>query len=142
MGGTDSEAIFCSLLNALRARFDALPSLPVLHDTLRTLCEEVVESDPEGTILNFLLGCGQHVQFAYSWPGKRPGSDVWNGLHYVVREAPFSTARLSDCDYEVDPLETDAQRALRADLVSQANPQSLADEYVVMRQATEAILDG
>ena len=102
VGGTDSEAIFCSLLNALRARFDALPSLPVLHDTLRTLCEEVVESDPEGTILNFLLGCGQHVQFAYSWPGKRPGSDVWNGLHYVVREAPFSTARLSDCDYEVD----------------------------------------
>ena len=44
--------------------------------------------------------------------------------------------------WEVDPLETDAQRALRADLVSQANPQSLADEYVVMRQATEAILDG
>ena len=42
------------------------------------------------------------MQFAYSWPGKRPGSDVWNGLHYVVREAPFSTARLSDCDYEVD----------------------------------------
>ena len=58
--------------------------------------------DKEGSILNFLMGCGQHVQFAYSWPGARPGSDVWNGLHYVVREPPFHKAVLSDCDYEVD----------------------------------------
>ena len=56
-------------------------------------------------------------------------------FHGAADEEPASS-------WEVDPLETDAQRALRADLVSRANPQSLADEYVVMRQATEAILDG
>lgn len=101
IGDTDSEAIFCSILNALKAKFDVLPSLPVLHDTLQQLCAEVIESD-DSTILNFLLGCGQHVQFAYSLPGARPGSDVWNGLYYTVREPPFTRAHLSDCDYAVD----------------------------------------
>lgn len=101
IGDTDSEAIFCSILNALKAEFDVLPSLPVLHDTLQRLCTEIGDSD-EGTILNFLLGCGQHVQFAYSLPGARPGSKVWNGLYYTVREPPFTHASLSDCDYAVD----------------------------------------
>jgi hypothetical protein len=40
--------------------------------------------------------------FAFSWPGARPGSDVWNGLFYTIRKPPFSTARLKDCDYAVD----------------------------------------
>jgi len=65
---TDSEAMFCSLLNALRARFDTLPSLPVLHAAIASLCNEVValDSQYEGTtIFNFLLGCGPHIQFAY-----------------------------------------------------------------------------
>mmetsp|Transcript_514 Transcript_514/g.663 ORF Transcript_514/g.663 Transcript_514/m.663 type:complete len:371 (-) Transcript_514:460-1572(-) len=102
VGDTDSEAIFCALLNALKARFDTLPSLPVLHDTIKSFCDEIVQHDETGTILNFLLGCGQHVQFAYSWPGARPGSPVWNGLYYIVRQPPFMVAHLSDCDYEVD----------------------------------------
>mmetsp|Transcript_54108 Transcript_54108/g.161966 ORF Transcript_54108/g.161966 Transcript_54108/m.161966 type:complete len:241 (+) Transcript_54108:99-821(+) len=100
VGDTDSEAIFCSILNALKAKFDVLPSLPVLHVTLQQLCKEI-ESDDD-SILNFLLGCGEHVQFAYSLPGARPGSDVWNGLHYTIREPPFTQAHLSDCDYAVD----------------------------------------
>lgn len=49
-----------------------------------------------------LLICGEHLQFAYSWPGARPGSSCWNGLHYIVREPPFSRAQLIDCDYTVD----------------------------------------
>lgn len=32
----------------------------------------------------------------------RPGSNVWNGLHYTIREAPFSTAQLRDLDVTVD----------------------------------------
>ena len=102
VGDTDSEAIFCAILNALRAQFQTLPSLPVLHDTIRKLCDEIVEHDPELTILNFLIGCGENVQFAYSWPGARPGSSVWNGLYYLVREPPFSVADLEDCDYSID----------------------------------------
>mmetsp|Transcript_36972 Transcript_36972/g.75376 ORF Transcript_36972/g.75376 Transcript_36972/m.75376 type:complete len:401 (+) Transcript_36972:39-1241(+) len=105
IGKTDSEAMFCSLLNALRARFDTLPSLPVLHAAIASLCNEVValDSQYEGTtIFNFLLGCGPHIQFAYSWPGSREGSKVWNGLHYLVREPPFGSAHLSDCDYSIN----------------------------------------
>ncbi|KAL7532287.1 hypothetical protein ACHAWF_004074, partial [Thalassiosira exigua] len=104
IGGTDSEALFCAILNALRG-FDTLPTLPVLHSALQSLCNEIVGLDDqyEGTtILNFLLGCGPHIQFAYSWPGAREGSAVWNGLHYLVREPPFGSAHLSDCDYSID----------------------------------------
>ena len=82
IGATDSEAIFCAMLNALRARFDVLPTLPVLHSAVQSLCNEIVAMDSENegtTILNFLMGFGPHLQFAYSWPGAREGSDVWNG---------------------------------------------------------------
>mmetsp|Transcript_13049 Transcript_13049/g.26828 ORF Transcript_13049/g.26828 Transcript_13049/m.26828 type:complete len:470 (-) Transcript_13049:140-1549(-) len=106
IGATDSETMFCAILNALRARFDTLPTLPVLHAALSALCNEIVTRDKEtmggNTILNFLLGCGPHLQFAYSWPGAREGSEVWNGLHYLVREPPFGSAHLSDCDYSID----------------------------------------
>lgn len=109
LGDTDSEAIFCAILNALRARFDDMPDLDVLHAAIALLCEEIValdakiaehgasdnpckgsngnyavESTSNVTILNFLMGCGSHAQFAYSWPGKREGSTVWNGLHYSL----------------------------------------------------------
>lgn len=102
VGDTDSERMFCAILNALKAKFTTLPSLPVLHEYLRVLLQQIVDYDKDQTILNCLLGCGQYVQFAYSWPGSRPGSNVWNGLHYVIREPPFRRAALCDCDYEVD----------------------------------------
>jgi glutamine amidotransferase len=102
VGDTDSERVFCALLNALRARFQTLPSLPVLHDTLQSLCHEIVNYNRDETILNFLLTCGPHVLWVYSWPGSRPGSNVWNGLHYTVREHPFQKCALRDLDYVVD----------------------------------------
>jgi glutamine amidotransferase len=103
VGDTDSEAVFCAILNALTVEFpDGLPTLPVLHEFLSQLCDEIIEGHPEATIFNFLLGCGQYTLFAYSWPGRRPGSSVWNGLHYIVRQPPFSTATLLDTDYEID----------------------------------------
>jgi predicted glutamine amidotransferase len=102
VGSTDSEATFCAILNALRARFQTLPSLPILYDSLQTLCQEIVAYDPEGTIFNFLLSCGPHTLWVYSWPGSRPGSKVWNGLYYTTREYPFSSCKLSDMDYSVD----------------------------------------
>ena len=103
VGKTDSEALFCAILNALKAKFDTLPSLPVLHVTLQSLLEEIVQHDPENTILNLLLTCGPHILWVYSWPGSRPGSKVWNGLHYTVRDYPFRTCcTLQDLDYQVD----------------------------------------
>jgi predicted glutamine amidotransferase len=102
IGSTDSEATFCAILNALRVKFKTLPSLPVLYEAIQELCQEIVDYNPDGTIMNFLLSCGPHTLWAYSWPGSRPGSTVWNGLHYTVREFPFSKQRLSDMDYSVD----------------------------------------
>jgi Glutamine amidotransferases class-II len=94
--------VFCALLNALKAKFSTLPSLPVLHETLQQLCQEIVNYSPDSTILNFLLACGPHNLWVYSWPGARPGSNVWNGLSYTIREWPFRKCHLQDLDYEVD----------------------------------------
>jgi len=103
IGNTDSEATFCMILNALRAEFTELPTLPLLYETLQRLCSQLVEGEEDTTILNFLLGCGPYTLFAYSWPGARPGSKVWNGLHYTVRTPPFATeTTLIDCDYSID----------------------------------------
>jgi predicted glutamine amidotransferase len=103
IGDTDSEAAFCAILNALRAEFpEGLPTLPVLHEFLKMICDEIIADRHDDTIFNFLLGCGQYTLFAYSWPGSRPGSSVWNGLHYLIREPPFSTASLLDVDYTID----------------------------------------
>lgn len=106
VGDTDSEAVFCAMLNALRAEFTTLPTLPVLYEAIQRLCSEIVRGDEEKTIFNFLLGCGQFTMFAFSWPGSRDGSTVWNGLHYLVRWPPFATAKLADVDYAVDFSET------------------------------------
>lgn len=105
VGDTDSEAVFCAILNALRSEFQQLPTLPVLHKFLKKLCDEIIAGRDDDTIFNFLLGCGQYTLFAFSWPGQRPGSKVWNGLYYIVRE-PSTTAdvkpKLMDCDYSID----------------------------------------
>eukprot|EP00522_Entomoneis_paludosa_P005464 CAMPEP_0172476740 /NCGR_PEP_ID=MMETSP1065-20121228/70534_1 /TAXON_ID=265537 /ORGANISM="Amphiprora paludosa, Strain CCMP125" /LENGTH=259 /DNA_ID=CAMNT_0013234971 /DNA_START=39 /DNA_END=818 /DNA_ORIENTATION=- len=131
MGDTDSEAVFCAILNALRAEYGPagqLPPQPQLFEFLAQICREIVQvsdtptaveedktsspvsntnSQPSTTtqpkmptIFNFLLACGPHTLFAYSWPGARPGSKVWNGLHYLVRQPPVSTATLIDDDPE------------------------------------------
>jgi len=113
IGTTDSEAAFCSILNALRSKFQTLPRLPVLYEAIQSLANEIVVHDPDGTIFNFLLTCGQYTQFAYSWPGSRPGSKVWNGLYYTVRQHPFTQhCQLQDIDYSVDfsVLTTDQDR--------------------------------
>lgn len=106
VGDTDSEAVFCAMLNALRAEFTTLPTLPVLYEAIQKLCCEIVRGHEKSTIFNFLLGCGQYTMFAFSWPGSREGSTVWNGLHYLVRYPPFQKALLKDVDYAVDFNET------------------------------------
>jgi glutamine amidotransferase len=102
VGDTDSEAVFCAILNALKAEFCDLPTLPDLYDTLRRLCQEILAGHDDDTIFNFLLSCGPYTLFAYSWPGQKSGSTVWNGLYYLLRQPPFSTATLVDVDYTVD----------------------------------------
>ena len=123
VGDTDSEAIFCAILNALKTKFHELPSLAVLHQTLQALCDEIVARD-EHSICNFLLGCGEYTLFAYSYPGQRPGSDVWNGLYYITREPPFLKAKLVDEDYSIDF----SQCSTAADRISIIATKPLTDE--------------
>ena len=105
VGSTDSEAIFCAILNALRNTFDSRPPMSVLYSYLHKLSMQIMNShdlSKECVIFNFLLSAGEHFLFAFSWPGSRPGSKTWNGLHYVVREYPFHMATLKDCDVKLD----------------------------------------
>jgi len=102
MGDTDSEAIFCIILNALNTNFNELPTQSVLYKFLYQLCNRIVHDNTTTStkaIFNFLLSCGQYTSFAYSWPGKRPGSKVWNGLYYILREVLPAAAdsNIIDC---------------------------------------------
>jgi len=139
VGNTDSEAAFCAILNALRVQFQQLPSLPVLKDALHKLCDEIIIEDPEGTIMNFLLTCGPDNLWVYSWPGSRPGSKVWNGLHYTTRAYPFTTSRLTDLEYEVDFASTNGED----DCVSVIATKPLTDneEWIEMKKGELIVFD-
>ena len=139
VGTTDSEALFCSILNALKAKFDTLPSLPVLHGTLQDLLDEIVSHAPQETILNILLSCGPHVLFCYSWPGSRPGSDVWNGLHYTVRDYPFGVCQLADLDYQVDFASVTAPKDRVA--VIATKPLTVEEDWIALERGELILFD-
>ena len=112
VGTTDSEAVFTHILNRLNDHFDTTngaPSSCELFNFLKMLASEIieegrqfaVENNPENPndyqpIFNFLMTCGEGLQFAFCYPGKRPNSECWNSLHYITRRAPFKKARLVD----------------------------------------------
>jgi len=88
VGGTDSEAAFCFILDSLRERFPAgQPELPALHTALAEITREIA---PHGD-LNFLLSNGEALLVRCA-----------TRLAYIVRKAPFRTAHLVDEDYSVD----------------------------------------
>lgn len=88
VGDTDSEWAFCYILQELRRRFgDTPPSLPALAGTLQQLCAEIAAHGP----FNMMLSEGSAL-FAH----------CSTKLYYIVRQYPFTTARLSDEDMDVD----------------------------------------
>ncbi|QLG89984.1 class II glutamine amidotransferase [Chitinibacter bivalviorum] len=87
VGSTDSEHAYCWILNQLAERFQSPPSFAALRDTLKELSSTLAQ---HGTF-NFLLSNGQ-VMFAH----------CSTKLHYLVRQAPFCHAHLSDTDLAVD----------------------------------------
>jgi len=140
IGSTDSEAAFCAILNALRVQFQHLPSLPVLKDVLQKLCNEIIDEDPDGTIMNFILTCGPNTLWVYSWPGSRPGSDVWNGLFYTTREYPFTdNCQLSDIDYSVDFASTNKEDNCVS--VIATKPLTKNEEWVEMSKGELIVFD-
>jgi predicted glutamine amidotransferase len=88
VGTTDSELAFCYVLQQLRRRFgDTPPRLPELTVALQELSAEIAA---HGTF-NMMLSDGSAL-FAH----------CSTNLHYIVRQHPFATAKLSDEDMTVD----------------------------------------
>jgi glutamine amidotransferase len=88
VGDTDSEYIFCWLLQNLRQRFGDAP--PTRDELFATLHELIYPLSSMG-IFNFLL-CNGECLFAH----------CSTELSYIVRRAPFKTAHLKDEDVMVD----------------------------------------
>jgi len=88
VGNTDSELIFCWLLQNLRQRFGhAAPARDALFNTLHQLTCPLAEMG----IFNYLLSNGNCL-FAH----------CSTELSYIVRRAPFTEAHLKDEDVMVD----------------------------------------
>lgn len=88
VGNTDSERAFCYLLQQLRETFgDAPPSTPALRIALETLTTEIAAHG----VFNMMLSDGSAL---YAHCSTR--------LHYIIRQYPFTQAKLSDEDLTVD----------------------------------------
>lgn len=88
VGTTDSEQAFCYLLQELRQMFGTTrPTMAALTSALRKITRDIAAY---GTF-NMLLSDGQAL-FAH----------CTTNLYYIVRQHPFTTAKLSDEDLTVD----------------------------------------
>ena len=88
VGSTDSESAFCHILQSLAQQFpDGPPSAEILYAALRSLAIEIGRHGE----FNFLLSNGEYL-FAH----------CSSRLAYIVREAPFTVAHLSDHDMSID----------------------------------------
>lgn len=88
LGETDSEHAFCHMLNGLHQRFRLRqPEPEALFAAIEALARQLAS---HGTF-NFIMSNGE-VLYAH----------CSTHLHYVVREYPFSVAKLIDCDLSID----------------------------------------
>jgi len=87
VGSTDSEHVFCWLMQELAKSHAGMPSVAELTLTLRELAAQIA---PHGTF-NFLLSNGQAL-----W------AHASTHLHYIERQHPFAVAQLSDEDLSLD----------------------------------------
>ncbi len=89
VGNTDSERAFCYLLQQLRLRFGDAQA--PAQDALRAALSELVPGIAGHGTFNMLLASGAALYVHCS-----------TNLHYIVRQYPFITAKLSDEDVSVD----------------------------------------
>ncbi len=105
VGNTDSERAFCYLLQKMRRHFgEVLPALPELAAFLRQAAAEIAAY---GTF-NMMLSNGEALFTHCS-----------TKLHYIVRQYPFTTARLSDEEVSVDFAELTTPRDRVAVIVTE-----------------------
>jgi predicted glutamine amidotransferase len=92
VGDTDSELVFCWLMQELAKAHASVPSIDELSTTLREL---LCVPAAQGTF-NMLLSNGQAL---WAHASTRPDSP---GLHWLERRHPFGAASLADEDIAVD----------------------------------------
>lgn len=88
VGDTDSEMAFCYILQRLHKRYI---QTPLVGEELFGDLLEISEDISQYGIFNYLLSNGEFL-FAY----------CGDSLHYIIRQAPFSTAHLIDEDMTID----------------------------------------
>ena len=88
IGDSDSEMAFCDLLNRFRELSPTHePELKSIYDCLKSFCEDAAKF---GTF-NLVLSNGKYI-FAH----------CTTHLCYIIRQAPFSEAHLSDKDLSIN----------------------------------------
>ncbi|WP_339648839.1 class II glutamine amidotransferase [Halopseudomonas pelagia] len=87
VGSTDSEAIFCDLLNRLRAEFEQRPPLEQLMDYITRACALYARQG----VCNLLISNGEWLFTLCT-----------SKLAWITRRAPFGPAQLSDVELSVD----------------------------------------
>lgn len=87
IGSTDSERAFCLILERLRKNHKTKPEPEFIFEELRKIADEISAYG----IFNFLMSDGECL-FAH----------CSTDLHYIVRQAPFTTAHLIDKDISID----------------------------------------
>lgn len=88
VGGTDSEKVFCYIMQEVRLRHgDQMPSPDSLFATIAELTMEVGKKGE----FNFIFANDQVLMAHAS-----------TNLSYIVRQAPFTTAKLKDQEMSVD----------------------------------------
>ena len=87
VGDTDSERLFCHLLNTLASRYTAPPALEALTHTLSDCCAPLLKLG----VCNLMLSNGDWLFTLCT-----------SKLHWITRRAPFGPAALSDIDLEID----------------------------------------
>jgi glutamine amidotransferase len=88
VGETDSEKVFCLILNGLRSRFGN--TYPGAEEVFNAIKELILPFATQGA-LNFLLSNGDFL-IAHSS----------TKLSYIIRKAPFSVASLKDQNMIID----------------------------------------
>jgi len=87
VGDTDSEALFCDLLNRLRSQFSQMPAQATLVQAITSACADYARLG----VCNLLLSNGDWLFTLCT-----------SKLAWITRRAPFGAAQLSDLELVVD----------------------------------------
>jgi len=87
VGDTESEAVFCHLLNTLAAHHDQPPTTTDLIETLSKACQPLLAKG----VCNIMLSNGDWLYTLCT-----------SKLHWITRRAPFGAAHLSDVEVSID----------------------------------------